>query len=268
MSIDYAAITERQKGTWSEGDFNVLALAVMAASDAVVAAVDVHGGERVLDIACGSGNAAIAAARRSAEVSGIDYVPALVERAKKRAAAEGTSIDFREGDAQALPFADGSFDVVLSVFGVMFAPDQQKSANEVLRVLRPGGRFAITSWMPEEFGGDLFRAHSKYLPPPAGLLPPVRWGTEAGIGDLFGDRIENVSFERYTFHQYYRSTDHAVETFSKYFGPTCKVLASVEGAKKAEFEADLRGVFERYNRATDGTSKVASTCMRVIASKK
>jgi SAM-dependent methyltransferase len=265
--IDYTAITERQRATWSEGDFNVVSLGVMPASEAIVAAVDVHGGERVLDVACGSGNAALVAARRNADVTGIDYVPALIERAKTRAQAEGTKIDLRIGDAQELPFADGSFDVVVSVFGVMFAPDQQRAARELLRVTRSGGRIGLMNWMPEDFGGDLFRTHGKYLPPPAGLAPPVRWGAESAVRELFGDSAASLSCERFTFFQHFRSEAHALETFRKYFGPTVKVLASLDAARHADFERELLDVFRRYNRADDGSAAIESRCMRVLATK-
>jgi SAM-dependent methyltransferase len=265
-NIDYTAITERQRATWSEGDFNVLALGVMPASEGIVAAVDVHAGERVLDVACGSGNAALVAARRNAEVNGIDYVPALIERAKARAHAEGTAIDFRVGDAQELPFPAGTFDVVVSVFGVMFAPDQQRAARELLRVTRSGGRIGLMNWMPEDFGGDLFRTHGKYLPPPPGLAPPVRWGTESALRELFGDAV-SLSCERFTFFQHFRSEAKAFETFSTYFGPTVKVLASLEPARHADFERDLLDVFHRYNRASDGSAAIESRCMRVLLTK-
>jgi ubiquinone/menaquinone biosynthesis C-methylase UbiE len=265
-NIDYTAITERQQATWSEGDFNVLALGVMPASEGIVAAVDVHAGERVLDVACGSGNAALVAARRNADVTGIDYVPALIERAKARAQAEGTKIDFRVGDAQALPFADGRFDVVVSVFGVMFAPDQQRAARELLRVTRSGGRIGLMNWMPEDFGGDLFRTHGKYLPPPPGLAPPVRWGTESALRELFGDAV-SLSCERFTFFQHFRSETHALETFRTYFGPTVKVLANLEAARHADFERELLDVFRRHNHASDGSAAIESRCMRVLLTK-
>lgn len=267
MTVDYAAITERQRATWSEGDFNVLALAVMPASELLVGAVDVRAGERVLDVACGSGNAALVAARRNADVTGIDYVPALIERARARARAEGTSIDFREADAQALPFEDASFDVALSVFGVMFAPDQARAAGELLRVVRPGGRIGLVSWMPEDFGGDFFRAHAKYLPPPAGLAPPSRWGTEGGVRELLGAGVGAVSLERRTFFQYMRSERHALETFATWFGPTRRVLASLPPERRPDFERDLAEVLQRYNRATDGSAALECTCMQVIATR-
>jgi SAM-dependent methyltransferase len=264
-NIDYTAITERQRATWSEGDFNMIALGVMPASEAIISAVDVHAGERVLDIACGSGNAALVAARRHADVTGIDYVPALIERAKLRAQAEGTKIDFRVGDAQELPFADRTFDVVVSVFGVMFAPDQQRAARELARVTRSGGRIGVVSWMPEDFGGDFFRAHGKYLPPPPGVAPPVRWGNESAVRELFGAGVESLSCERLTFHQHYRSEAHALEMFKTYFGPTRKVLASLDPARHGEFEGELLEVFRRYNRAKDGTAAIESRCLRVLA---
>lgn len=269
--LDYAAITERQRATWSDGDFNVLALGVMPMSEAIISAVDVNAGERVLDVACGSGNAALVAARRHAEVTGIDYVPALIDRAKQRAEAEGTKIDFRVGDAQALPFTDGSFDVVVSVFGAMFAPDQHRTARELLRVTRAGGRIGLVNWMPEDFGGDLFRTHGKYLPPPPGLAPPVRWGTESAVReDLFAGsdvKASSLSFERLTFFQHFRSVDHALETFRTYFGPTRRVLATLEPARHRDFEEDLREVFRRYNRASNGGARIESRCMRVLATK-
>jgi SAM-dependent methyltransferase len=267
MSIDYTAVTARQKATWSEGDFNVLALAVMPASELLVSAIDVRAGERVLDIACGSGNAALVAARRNAEVTGIDYVPALIERARARAQAEGTTVAFRESDAQALPFADGDFDVTLSVFGVMFAPEQPRAASELLRVTRKGGRVGLVNWMPEEFGGDFFRAHAKYLPPPPGLLPPPRWGTEAGVRELLGAGVGSLSCERRTFFQYFRSEQHALDTFRTYFGPTRRVLASLDPARHADFEGDLLEVFRRYNRAKDGTAVIEACCMQVLATR-
>lgn len=266
-NIDYATITERQRATWADGDFNVLALSVMPASEAIVSAVDVHAGERVLDIACGSGNAALVAARRNADVTGIDYVPALIERAKARAQAEGTSIDFRVGDAQELPFADGSFDVVVSVFGVMFAPDQPRAARELLRVTRSGGRIGLVSWTPEDLGGDFSRVHAKYLPPPPGLAPPARWGTEAAVRELFGAATASLSFERLTFFQHFRSEAHALETFRAHFGPTRRVLASLEPARRAEFEGELLDVLRRYDRAKDGSLALESRCMRLLATK-
>jgi len=166
---DYAHITEHQQKTWATGDFSEVARQVVSVSEDLCRAVDPHAGERVLDVACGSGNTALAVARRYCQVSGIDYVPALIERAKVRAGAEGTSIDFRVADAQALPFGEAAFDAVVSVFGVMFAPDQKKAASELIRVCRPGGRIGLACWMPEGIGGAFFGVHGRYLLPPLGL---------------------------------------------------------------------------------------------------
>ena len=187
--MNNAELTARMQQTWAAGDFNRVALGITEASQALVSAVDVRPGERVLDVACGSGNAALAAAHRHAEVVGLDYVPALIERARKRAEAEGSTVDFRVGDAQALPFEDHAFDVVLSVFGVIFAPDQERAMAELLRVTRPGGRIALATWMPEGMGGETFRAMSRHVPPPPGARPVVRWGSEAGLREISGGAV-------------------------------------------------------------------------------
>lgn len=172
--MDYDGITRRQQATWAAGDFHELGRQTMDMSEALVRAADPHAGQRVLDVACGTGIAALIAARRYCEVTGIDYVPALIERAKIRAKAEGMDVDFRVEDAQVLPFPDTTFDVVLSSIGVMFAPDQEKAAGELLRVCRPGGTIGLASWMPDGFGGDFFAAHVRHVPPPPGIKPPVR----------------------------------------------------------------------------------------------
>lgn len=262
---DYRLITERQQATWATGDFNELARQVMSVSEDLCRAVDPHAGERVLDVACGSGNAALAAARRYCQVSGVDYVPALIERAKARATAEGTSIDFRVGDAQALPFENATFDVVMSVFGVMFAPDQEKASSELLRVCRPGGRIALASWMPDALGGDFFGAHAKYVPPPPGLKPAVRWGTESGLADLLGQGMRSIKTERRVAFQYYRSVEHGMNVFRTYFGPTNRAFQMVDPPNQERLRKDVEGVFARYNRATDGTVKLESEYLQAIA---
>src|SRR5690554_614112 len=182
--LDYQTITARQKEVWATGDFHEIARQNVIMGEALCAALDPHGGDRVLDIACGSGTAALIAARRYCEVSGIDYVPALIERAKRRAAAEGFNVDFRVADAQALPFPDASFDVALSVYGVQFAPDQERAASEMLRVCRLGGRIGLATPIQKGWSGDFFATNAKYMPPPPGVQPPLRWGTEAGLNEL------------------------------------------------------------------------------------
>ena len=266
-ALDLEAITARQQSTWARGDFNVLALQVLPASEGLIRSVDPHAGQRVLDVACGSGNAALVAARRYCEVTGIDYVPALIERAKQRAAAEGTAIDFQVADAQALPFADATFDAVTSVFGVMFAPDQAKAASELVRVCKPARTIGLACWTPESLVGDFFRAHTKHVPPPTGLTPATRWGTVAGIEELLGDRV-TYRFERRIVRQYFRDMAHAIHIFRTYFGPTNSAFEAVGEAGAVGLALDIATVFERYNRATDGTLIIEGEYLETIATKR
>lgn len=266
---DFAAVTNRQQQTWATGDFNVIALSIFPVSEQLVEAVDPHAGQRVLDVACGSGNAALIAARRYCDVTGVDYVPALVERARQRAAAEGSSIDFRVGDAQALPVADAAFDVVLSVFGVMFAPDQAQAASELPRVCRSGGRIGLANWMPEGWGGDLVRAFSKHLPPPpAELKPPLRWGTEEGVRELLGTGTSAISTEKRTFMWHYRTLDQALDVFFTYYGPTARAFGAADAGGRAALRRDIGEVFERYNEATDGTCAMRCEYLQIIATRR
>jgi len=252
-AIAIRQITARQRATWARGDFHVLAVQALAASEALVQAMDLHASDRVLDVACGSGNAALVAARRYCEVTGIDYVPALLERATLRASAEGTSIRFEVADAQALPFEDDSFDAVTSVFGVVFAPNQVRAAAEMVRVCRPGGTIGLAAGTPGGFSDQFFRAHAQHLPPPPpGLADPARWGTEAGITELFGGQV-SFRFETRHLHQYFRSIDHALDVFRRYFGPTNAAFEAVGEGGRDALTRDLRAVLEGVNVATDGT---------------
>jgi ubiquinone/menaquinone biosynthesis C-methylase UbiE len=262
---DFAAVTESQRTTWASGDFHEIARQNVVMAEALCEAADPHGGERVLDVACGSGTAALAAARRYCDVVGIDYVPALIERARARAAADALDADFRVADAQALPFADASFDVVLSVYGVQFAPDQEKAASELLRVCRPGGRIALASPMPEGWSGDFFAAHGRYNPPPPGVKPPLRWGTEEGVAELLGEGCRSLDSEPRRALQYYRSVDHAVEVFGNYFGPTIRAAHAAGTEGQDGLRRDLETVFNRYNRASDGTAVVENTYLLTLA---
>lgn len=261
----YRAVTEIQQATWASGDFHEIARQNVVMAEELCVAADPHGGERVLDLACGSGTAALVAARRYCEVTGIDYVPALVERARTRAAAEALEVDFQVADAQALPFPDATFDVVLSVYGVQFAPDQRKAASELLRVCRPGGRIALASPMPEGWSGDFFATHSRYSSPPPGVESPLRWGTGDGLADLLGENVRAIESEQRPALQYYRSVDHAVEVFCRYFGPTIRAAEAAGPDGQQRLREDLKTVFERYNRATDGTAVVENTYLLTIA---
>jgi SAM-dependent methyltransferase len=227
--------------------------------------VDLRAGERVLDVATGSGNAAIAAARRFCDVSGVDYVPALLDRARERAAAEHYAIEFREGDSEAIPYPDASFDVVLSTLGAMFAPDQEQAARELLRVCRPGGRIGLVNWTPEGFIGEMFKVTGRHVPPPAVLKPPVLWGTEARLRELFGDGIASLTLTRRAFMFRYRSTDHWLAFFRAYYGPTLKAFEALDAAGQERLAADLLELAARHNVATDGTLAMPSEYAEVVA---
>lgn len=264
-TADYQAVTKAQQATWASGDFHEIARQNVVMAEAVCVAADPHGAESVLDVACGSGTAALVAARRYCEVTGIDYVPALVERARTRAAAEALEVDFRVADAQALPFPDGAFDAVLSVYGVQFVPDQRKAASELLRVCRPGGRIVLASPMPDGWSGDFFSTHGRYVPPPPGIDSPLRWGTDDGLGDLLGEGVRSLESEPRRGLQYYRSIDHAVEVFRRSFGPTIRAAEAAGPDGEQRLREDLEAVFARYNRATDGTAVVENTYLLTVA---
>ena len=265
--IDYRAATQTQQATWSKGDFHEIARQNVVMAEALCTALDPRAGQRVLDVGCGSGTAALVVARRYCEVTGIDYVPALIDRARQRARAEGFAVDFRVADAQELPFADGTFDAVLSVYGVQFAPDQERAAQELLRVCRPGGRIGLASPMPEGWSGDWFATHGRYAPPPPGLRPPLRWGTEEGVSKLLGQGARSIESRPLRVLQYYRSIAHAVEVFSTYFGPTLRALETLDEDTQQQFREDLEAVFTRYNRAADGTAVIENTYLQTIVTR-
>lgn len=264
-STDYSEVTKRQQETWSTGDFNQIARQNVVMAEALCEAVDPHPGQSVLDVACGSGTAALVAERRYCEVTGIDYVSELIERAKKRAQANGQAVDFRLGDAQAMPFPDDSFDVVLSVYGVQFAPDQEQAASELLRVCRPGGTIGLAGPIPEGWSSDWFAAHAQYVPPPSGVPSPLDWGTAEGLDELLSAGTRSIESERRTALQYYRSVDHAVDVFRTHFGPTIRAFETVSSDARERLRNDLREVFSRYNLATDGTAIVENRYLQTIA---
>jgi SAM-dependent methyltransferase len=264
--VDMQALREAGRKTWSEGDFAVVAAIVVMASEELVEALDVVPDERVLDVACGSGNAAIAASRRSwGNVVGVDFVPALLERGRERAAAERLDVEFVEGDAAELPFGDGEFDVVTSVFGAMFAPDQKQAAAELLRVCRPGGRLGMANWVPDSPVSQLFAIVAKHVPPPPGFKPPVLWGTEDHVRELFGDGVTDLRFERKASRQPFRSMDHYLEIFRNYFGPIKLAFDRVDTDGKAALEADLREQLEKCNTAGDRAFVLEPEYLQVTA---
>lgn len=246
MSPVHAGIKARQQAMWASGDFAVIGTTLQLVGELLCEGADVRAGERVLDVAAGNGNATLAAARRFAEVTSTDYVPALLERGRRRAEAEGLEVTFQEADAEALPFPDASFDRVISTFGVMFAPDHQRAAAELRRVCRPGGQIGMASWTPSGFVGAMFKLTASHVPPMPGVQSPLLWGTNAHIQDLFAgaSRIRHVT-RHFPFR--YRSARHFVDVFRTYYGPTHKAFAALDAGRQEAFEADLLALLERSN---------------------
>jgi ubiquinone/menaquinone biosynthesis C-methylase UbiE len=245
---DFSTVTQVQQQTWSKGDFAMVANLVYFPSEQLVESLRIIPDERVLDVASGSGNAAIAAARRSwGNVVSSDYVPALLERGRERAAAERLEIEFVEADAQDLPFEDASFDVVTSIYGAMFAPDQQKAADELLRVVKPGGRIGMGNWCPDGSVGTMFKTISKHAPPPPGVPSPLLWGSEEHVRDLFGDGVSELRAERRVSRQPFRSPDHYIEFFRTYFGPTQMAFERVGPEGEQALYDDLKAFLEANN---------------------
>jgi SAM-dependent methyltransferase len=258
LAPDFAAVKARQQSTWASGDFSVVASRIVFQAEHLCEAADVQAGWRVLDVATGSGNAALAAARRGCQAVGLDYVPALLERGRIRAAAEHLDVRFVEGDAEDLPFPEASFDAVLSVYGVMFAPDHGRAAAELARVCRPGGRIALASWTPDGFIGDTFRIFSRYLPPAPGLQPPVRWGDEGYLGSLFGRVTASMTSRRRTAVFRFRSADENLDFFRTYYGPTLRAFESLDPPRRASLKNDLLALARRHDR-NGGTGPIAIT---------
>ncbi len=258
------------RAMWSAGDFARVAARVVMVGEVLCRSVDVHAGERVLDVAAGSGNAAISAARRGARVTASDFVESLLEAAQTRAQVEGLSLATAVADAQALPFEDGAFDVVLSTFGVMFAPDQQRAAEELLRVCRPGGRIGLANWVPDGLMAANQAIVQKHVPPPpaaAGMRRPVAWGDEARIRELFDGHVSEVRTEHRTIELCAGSAAELVQFNRTWFGPARTAFARLDETCQATLAADLAAAFERFNRATDGTLVAQAEYLEVAAVK-
>jgi len=264
VPVDLAAIKAKQQSTWSSGDYAVIGTTLQIVGETLCEAADVAAGERVLDVACGNGNAALAAARRFALVTGVDYVPSLLDRARARAAADGLALELRHADAEALPFADGAFDVALSTFGVMFTPDQTRAACELVRVCRHGGRIALASWTPDGFIGRVFKTIGAHAPPPSGVPSPAGWGTESRLAELFGGEAREIRTQRRTFVFRYRSSAHWIEVFRTWYGPIHKAFLSLAPGDRSALERDLTTLLDEMNVARDGTLTVPSTYLEAV----
>lgn len=260
--IDLKAIKTRQQGAWSSGDYAVVGTTLQIVGEELCEALDVRSGQKVLDVAAGNGNVTLAAARRWCNVTSTDYVPSLLQRAKERAAAERLDVEFMEADAEALPFADGSFDVVVSTFGVMFTPDQDKAARELARVCRRGGKIGLANWTPESFIGQLFKTLGKHIPPPAGVKSPSLWGTEARLKELFPQATISARTRQFVFR--YRSAAHWLDVFRTYYGPLHKAFAALPPPQQAALEADVMELMGRFNRSGDKTLVLPSDYLEVV----
>jgi ubiquinone/menaquinone biosynthesis C-methylase UbiE len=260
---DLAAIKLRQHDAWSSGDYAVIGSTLQIVGETLCEALDLRAGQRVLDVAAGNGNMTLAAARRWCDVTSTDYVPELLARGEMRAVAEGWTIDFQTADAEKLPFSDAGFDVVMSSFGVMFTPDQQRAAAEMLRVCKPGGKIGLANWTPDGFIGQIFKMLGKYLPPPAGTKSPLLWGTRERLSELFGGDAASITTESRDFIFRYRSAAHFIDVFRTYYGPIHKAFAAL-GDKAGPFLADLEDLIRRFNRSGDTMMVVPGTYLEVI----
>ena len=265
--IDLKAMKTRQQGAWSSGDYAIVGTTLQIVGEELCEALDLRSGQKVLDVAAGNGNISLAAARRWCDVVATDYVPALLERARERAHAERLSIEFREADAEALSFPDASFDAVVSTFGVMFTPDQDRAAAELVRVCKRGGKIGLANWTPEGFIGQVFKTIGKHMPPPAGAKSPALWGTRARLAELFDPHAASIKTAQRNFVFRYRSPEHFVEIFKTYYGPLLKTFAALDPARQSALHNDLMALIGQFNRSGDGSMVVPSEYLEVVISR-
>ncbi|WEK05375.1 MAG: class I SAM-dependent methyltransferase [Candidatus Devosia phytovorans] len=263
--VDYTAIKQRQNAAWSSGDYAVVGTTLQIVGEQLCESLDLRPGAAVLDVAAGNGNATLAAARRFAQVTSTDYVESLLDKGRARAAAENLEVTFAVADVEDLPFADGSFDYVLSTFGVMFAPNHHQSAAEMLRVTRAGGHIGLANWTPASFIGQVFKTLGKHIAPPAGVQSPALWGDVAHLAKLFPGRPIDVTERNFIFR--YRSPAHFVDVFRSFYGPVHKAFLALDEAGRTALEADLLELIKSFNRATDGTLIIPSAYAEVLVRK-
>jgi len=266
--LELEVLKKRQQAAWASGDYAVIGTTLQLVGEQLAEACDLRADERVLDVAAGNGNASLAAARRNARVTSTDYVGSLLERGAERARAEGLAIDFQVADVEALPFGDASFDVVLSSFGVMFAPDHAKSAAEMARVCRPGGRIGLANWTPEGFIGQMFKVLGKHLAPPAGVQAPALWGVESHLQSLFGAQAASIAVTRRSFQFRYRSAAHFIDVFRTWYGPVHKAFASLPADGAAALEKDLTSLLTSLNRAGPDSLVVPGEYAEIVVTRR
>jgi ubiquinone/menaquinone biosynthesis C-methylase UbiE len=266
--IDLDAVKARQQGAWSSGDYAVVGTTLQIVGEELCEALDLRSYQKVLDVAAGNGNASLAAARRWCDVIATDYVPALLERARERAQAERLAIEFRKADAEALPFPDAEFDVVMSTFGVMFTPDQDRAAAELVRVCKHDGKIGLANWTPEGFIGQLFKTIGKHVAPPAGTRAPGLSGTRPRITEMFGSQATSITAEQRNFVFRYRSPEHWLEIFKTYYGPLLKTFAALDPAGQVALEHDVMELIAKFNRAADGSVVIPSEYLEIVITRR
>jgi ubiquinone/menaquinone biosynthesis C-methylase UbiE len=262
--VDFNALKTRQQAAWASGDYAVIGTTLQIVGESLAEACDLRWDERVLDVAAGNGNATLAAARRGARVVSTDYVESLLERGAERARAESLEVAFQAADAEDLHFGAGTFDAVISTFGVMFTPDHARAAAEMARVCRPGGRVGMANWTPAGFIGQLFKVLGRHLPPPAGAQPPSLWGSEAHLRTLFGERAARIDATPRIFNFRYRSAAHFVDVFRTWYGPVHKAFLALGAEKGAALERDLIELLNSLNRAGKDSLVVPSEYLEVV----
>ncbi len=265
---DLPALKARQQAAWASGDYAVIGTTLQLVGELVAEACEIRYDQDVLDVAAGNGNATLAAARRGGKVTSTDYVSTLLERGAARAHAEGLDVKFEVADAEALPFADASFDVVLSTFGVMFAPDHAKSAAEMLRVCRPGGRIGLANWTPDSLVGRMFKVLGRHLPPPPGVQPPSLWGTPAHIEMLFGSGAAAIAITPRVFNFRYRSAAHFIDVFRTWYGPVHKAFAALPPETAATLERELAELLDGLNRGGAISLVVPSEYLEIVVTRR
>lgn len=266
--VDLKALKTKQQGAWSSGDYAVVGTTLQIVGEDLCEALDLRAGQRVLDVAAGNGNVALAAARRWCKVTATDYVGSLLDRARLRADADGLKLQFQEADAEHLPFADGSFDIIVSTFGVMFTPDQEKAASELLRVCRNGGKIGLANWTPDSFIGNVFKTIGKYLPPPAGVKSPALWGSKARLVELFNSVPVTIDAHSKNFVMRYHSPEHWLEIFQTFYGPVLKAFAALDAAGQSGLRHDLLELIARFNRSGDSSMVVPSEYLEIVVTKR
>ena len=265
---DLATVKTRQQAAWSSGDYAVVGATLQIVGENLCEALDLRAGQSVLDVAAGNGNVTLAAARRWCDVTSTDYVGALLERGRARAQAEGWPVEFKEADAEALPVKDGSFDAVVSTYGVMFTANQDKAAAELIRVCKSGGKIGLANWTPDGFIGQLFKTIGKHMPPPAGVKSPALWGTRARIDELFKAQASAIEVSERNFMFRYRSAQHWIDVFKACYGPLLKTVAALPPQGQAALLADIAALIDRFNQAKDGTMVVPGAYLEIVIVKR